>query len=156
MKYMIAIAICISLLIFVWACRTKHGAQGSLQQDSAVDQDFMEGKVKPNLRYYFLGSEDAPYVIIGVERDIVLDNAQDWRVIDLKGSDDLRDIVQSMYDRWRQQGYSLAGFRIIDQNGRYLGDWYSIWDIKIISPVVFSKDYQHTEIYPPPFPRLEP
>lgn len=156
MKYLIAIAVCISVIILVWACRNKHGDQGSIQQDSSVDQDFMEGKIKPNLRYYYLGSENAPYVILGVEREIILDNARDWLVMDLKGAKNLKDIVQSMYDRWRQQGYSLAGFRVLDQKGRYLGDWYSIWDTKIINPFVFSKDYQHTEIYPPPFPRLEP
>lgn len=156
MEYLLATAAGILGLLAVWAYRAKHGNRGSIRRDSSVDQDFAAGKLKPDLHYYYLGSEDAPYVIIGVRSDIVLENAGDWRGLGPRGSDDLRDLLRSTYDRWRQQGYTLAGFKILDENGQHLGDWYSVWDINIINPVVLSKDRQHLEIYPPPFPRLEP
>lgn len=144
--------------LLITACKsvTKPGGYGSLQGDKAVSQAFVAGEIKPNLNYYYLGSEATPYVIIGVRRDLILDNSQDWRTLEPQMPGYLSNLTKMMYDNWRQRGDVLQGFRIIDHNGRYLGDWYSIWDIYIINPVVLSKDEQHIEIYPPRFPRLEP
>ncbi len=146
------------IVIFISGCAgLKPSKYGSIQPDEAVEQAFMAGQVKPNLTYYYLGGEDAPYVIIGVDKNLVLDDRRDWRLLEPQLSEYLQRVVQLMYDRWRMQGYyNLRGFRMIDQDGRYIGDWYSIWDITIISPVLYSKDQEHVVIYPPPFPRLEP
>lgn len=145
------------VLLIAGCAGLKPGNYGKIQSDAAVEQAFMAGQVKPNLTYYYLSSEDAPYVIIGVDKKLVLDDRRDWRLMQPQASEHMRRVVQDMYDRWRQQGYyNLRGFKMIDQNGRYIGDWYSIWDIKIINPVLFSKDETHVVIYPPPFPRLEP
>lgn len=154
----IPILLAASLIILAVSCTffKQHGGYGSLGGNSAVGSAFMAGQVNPNLYYYYLGAAAAPYVIIGVRKDLTLDDARDWRTFGPLAPGYLGQVTKMMYDTWRERGYTLQGFRILDQNGRYLGDWFSIWDINIINPVVFSKDAQHIEIYPPPFPRLEP
>lgn len=155
-KYLLAVLACILL---VWACKTaapRPGGYGSLQGDSAVAQNFLTGYINPDLRYYYLGSEAAPYVIIGVKREFNLDNSRDWRTLGIQAPGSFGTLIKMTYDAWRQRGYTLQGFRIMDQSGRYVGDWFSIWDVGIIHPVVYSKDEQNVVIYPPPFPRLEP
>lgn len=145
------------IVIFISGCAgLKPGNYGSLQPDGAVEQAFMAGTLKPNLTYYYLSSEDSPYVIIGVDKNLVFDDIRAWRSMEPQLSTHLQRVVQTAYDRWRAQGYTFRGFKMIDQDGRYIGDWYSIWDINIVNPVLFSKDEGHVVIYPPPFPRLEP
>lgn len=143
--------------IFIAGCAgLKPGKYGTIRPDGSVEQSFMAGKMKPELAYYYLASETSPYVIIGVDRTLVLDNKRQWRVLEPQLSTHLQRVVQSMYDTWRAQGYTLRGFRMLDQDGRYIGDWYSIWDVNIINPVLYSKDQNSVVIYPPSFPRLEP
>lgn len=145
------------IVILIAGCAGLNpGKYGSIQPDGAVEKLFTEGQAKPNLTYYYLSSEDAPYVVIGVDKKLTLDDKREWRLMHPQESAHLKSVVQSMYDRWRQQGYTLRGFRMIDQNGRYMGDWYSIWDVKVINAILYSKDETHVVIYPPPFPALEP
>lgn len=145
------------IVFFIAGCAgMKHGKYGSIQPDGAVEQSFTAGRLKPELTYFYLSSEDAPYVVIGVDKNFILDDRREWRLLQPQTSAHLKTVVQSMYDRWRQQGFTLRGFKMIDQGGRHIGDWYSIWDIKIINPVLYSTDATHVVIYPPPFPALEP
>lgn len=145
------------LVLLVLGCAgLKAGSYGSIVPDNAVEQAFLAGTLKSNLTYYYLSSEDSPYVIIGVDKNVVLDDAREWRIMEPQSSSHLRRVVQSSYDRWRAEGYTFRGFKMTDQNGQYMGDWYSIWDMSIIHPVLYSKDQGHVVIYPPPFPRLEP
>jgi len=146
------------LLLIPGCAGLKPGKYGSLQADAAVEQAFLAGTLKPNLTYYYLASEYTPYVIIGVDKNLVLDDVRDWRLMEPQLSTHLQRVVKTTYDRWRAQGYDFRGFKILDQDKRYIGDWYSIWDINIVNPVVYSSkdDPAHVIIYPPPFPRLEP
>lgn len=133
----------------------KAGNYGSIAPDDSIEKSFLAGTLKPGLTYYYLSSEDSPYVIIGVDKSLVLDDAREWRLMEPQSSGRLRRVVQSSYDVWRAQGYTFRGFKMLDQNGRYVGDWFSIWDMGIIHPVLYSKDGDKILIYPPPFPRLE-
>lgn len=152
----ISLLACFVLVSAAGCAGTMTHKYGSLQADSAVAQAFAAGDLKPNLTYYYLSSEDTPYVIIGVDKNLVLDDAEAWRLMVPQLSTNLQRIVRLSYDRWRAQGYVFAGFRMLDQGGRHIGDWYSIWDINIINPVIHSREDNHVVIYPPPFPRLEP
>ena len=154
----IALAGFISLFIFnICGCAgLKPGNYGSLAPDGAVENAFTTGTLKPNLTYYYLASEDTPFVIIGVDKNLVLDDAKDWNLMVPQLSEHLRRVVKLSYDRWRAEGYTFRGFRILDQDGRYIGDWYSIWDMNTVNPVIYSKDQGHVVIYPPTSPRLEP
>lgn len=144
------------LILFLSACSSLNFSwqKGSIQPDSSVEKAFTQGTMKPDFKYYFLSAPDSPYVIIAVDGNLTLDNADAWRR--WEPGMNLGSTVQYMYDRWRMEGYSLRGYRMLDQNKRYVGDWYSIWDINIINPILYSKDETHIIVYPPPFPRLEP
>lgn len=131
------------------------GRYGSLSTDSAVERSFAAGTLKQNLTYYYLGSEDSPFVYIGVDKGLVLDDIREWRLIEPQTAARLQTLVKLSYDRWRGQGYTFRGFRMLDQDGRYAGDWYSVWDIDIVNPVLYSKDQSRIVIFPPPFPSLE-
>ena len=128
------------LVCLLAACSTTGYFQqrGGLKPDSMVDKAFAEGAVDPNMKYFYLNSPSIPYVIIGVDRNLTLANADDWRTMGPQA--DLRDLAQAMYDRSRMQGYEVKGFRMSDQNNRSVGIWYSIWETNIINAVIYSKD----------------
>ncbi len=143
------------LVCLLTACSTigYFLQRGELQPDSIVDKAFAGGDVDPNMKYFYLNSPSTPYVIIGVNRNLVLANADDWRT--MGPQEDLRDIVMGMYDRWHMQGYTLRGFRMFDQNKRDVGIWYSIWEPNIINAVIYPES-KHVIVHPPMTPRLEP
>jgi len=152
----IPVILVIGLLVLAAGCAgALMQKYGSLQMDNSVEHAFIAGAMKPNLTYYYLASEEAPYVIIGVDKKLVLDDAESWNLMVPQISSHLQRVVKTSYDRWREQGFIFRGFRMLDQDGLYIGDWYSVWDITIVNPVLFSRD-GHVVIYPPPFPRMEP
>ena len=59
----------------------------------------------------------------------MLDNTVMWTPMVPATTENLRGLVQMMYDKYRMMPgtITLRGYEMIVQNGRYLGDWYSPW-----------------------------
>ncbi len=114
------------LLLVLIACGGKYG---TLQLDDQVGQGFVKGELKPNFTYYYFGRADAPTVIMGLDKRFVLGNPDMWYPIQPQTSENLRVLVKTTSDALRMQMQTppdLRGFRMLDQNGRYVGDWYSL------------------------------
>lgn len=136
------------LLLFLAACAA--GRSGGLQLNNRAETSFVRGELKPNLIYYYFGRAAAPDVIMGLDKNFVLENPDMWYPIAPQTSENLRGLVKMMYDRLRmEQPFpppALRGFRMIDQYGRYIGDWYSTWDT---TTSIRSDGGTHVLIYPP-------
>lgn len=105
------------------------GGYGRLQLNDRVEKSFVKGELNPNLSYYYFGRAAAPDAIMALDRRFVLENPEMWYPISPQTSENLRFLVKMMYDRLRME-YSfpppdMRGFRMLDQYGRYVGDWYS-------------------------------
>jgi hypothetical protein len=140
----------IALLLLTAACGGKYGG---LQLSDRAEKSFLKGELQPNLTYYYFGREAAPDVIMGLDRGFVLDNPDMWYPIKPQTPENLRGLVRMMYDRVRMERPfpppSLRGFRMLDQYGRYVGDWYSLWGTEA---AIKSDGGTHVVIYPPRLP----
>jgi hypothetical protein len=124
------------------------GKYGGLQTNSEVGQSFVKGALKPNLTYYYFGRAESPDAIMGFDKSFVLGNPDMWYPIVPQSSERIRGLVKMMYDRLRMEQNippDLRGFRMVDQNGRYVGDWYSLWNT---TTTVKSQD--NTVVVSPP------
>lgn len=137
----------IVLLILTAAC---GGSRGGLQLNDRAERSFVKGELNPNLTYYYFGRAAAPDVIMGLDRRFVLENPDMWYPIEPQTSENLRGLVKMMYDRLRmEQSFpppALRGFRMLDQYGRYVGEWYSLWDA---STTIRSDGGTLVLVYPP-------
>jgi len=116
------------LLLAVISCA---GNYGGLRMNSQVEQSFVKGALKPNMSYYYFGREESPDAIMALDRKYVLGNPDLWYPIVPQTPGRVRGLVKMMYDRLRMEQNvppDLRGFRMVDQNGRYVGDWYSLWN----------------------------
>lgn len=114
------------ILLVLAAC---GGRYGGLQLNDRVEKSFVRGEIKPNMTYYYFGRAAAPDAIMALDKSFVLDNPDMWYPIVPQTSENLRGLVKMMYDRLRMEYSfpppSMRGFRMLDQHGRYVGDWYS-------------------------------
>lgn len=133
------------LLLAVISCGGKYGG---LQMNSQVEQSFAKGVLKPNMTYYYFGREASPDAIMALDKSFVLGNPDMWYPIVPQTSDNLRGLVKLMYDRLRMEQTippDLRGFRMLDQKGRYVGDWYSLWNT-----TTYIKSTDNTVVISPP------
>jgi len=126
------------------------GSYGALQLSNPVERSFVKGELNPNLRYYYFGRAAAPDAIMGLDRRFTLADPDVWYPIEPQSSENLRALAKMMYDRLRmEQPFpppALRGFRMLDQYGRYVGDWYS--DLNTTT-TVRSDGGARVLIYPP-------
>jgi len=140
-----------ALSIALAAC---GGRYGGIALDMAAEQGFLSATVKPNLTYYTFGSSAAPGAVIGVDKGFVLANTDLWYPLIPQTPENLRALTRMMYDRSRMDrpDVTLRGFRMVDQNGRYVGDWYSAWGA---TTTVKSDENNRVTIYQPSLPDLK-
>lgn len=136
--------------IFLLALAACGGSYGGLQLNDRVEKSFVRGELKPSMTYYYFGREAAPDAIMALDKRFVLDNPDMWYPIVPQTSENLRGLSKMMYDRLRMEYAfpppTLRGFRMIDQYGRYVGDWYSAWET---TTTVKSDGGTHVLVYPP-------
>ncbi len=93
---------------------------GKLKRDPDINLTFKTYKILPDHKYYASGRADIPYAIIGVQNIYELRPGM-WREIDLT-----RPLLRSWVSRMDNvYGYPPYGSAILDNNGDYIGVWYS-------------------------------
>jgi hypothetical protein len=118
---------------------------GSIRPNGKVTESFESYEVKPDLIYYFSGTETSPTAIIGVEKRWTLDSKL-WTRIDVS-PEKLKVLVQNMKTKVSPHDETLHGFDILDNRGTYLGEWFSIQGIHAV--IKMGKD-DKVAIHPPP------
>lgn len=142
------------LAIVVLVLAACGGKYGGLQLNDGVEKSFARGELKPNLAYYYFGRAASPDAIMALDKGFVLDNPGMWYPVVPLTSENLRGLVRMMYDRLRMEYSfpppSMRGFRMLDQYGRYVGDWYSELGT---TTTVKSDGGTHVLVYPPDISR---
>lgn len=115
------------LILFGGRIRAKYG---SIKPNGKVTESFESFEVKPDLIYYFSGTETLPTAIIGVDTRFIVDSRL-WSRIDLT-PEKLKTMVQNMKARVSDHDETLHGFDIIDNEGKYMGEWFSILGIHVV------------------------
>jgi hypothetical protein len=128
-KYLMVL-LAVIVITFIVLFRRRFGTQfGSLAPDARVRQNFEAFEVKPVLTYYTSGAEEYPTALIGVDKRFVLESTL-WKKQDLS-EDQMRTLVLNMQARVAERDDTLHGYRILDNRGAYLGEWYSIAGIHV-------------------------
>jgi hypothetical protein len=110
--------------------RRVRANYGSIKPNGKVTESFESFEVKPDLIYYFSGPETLPTAIIGVDTRFNLDSRL-WSRIDLT-PEKLKTLVQNMKARVSERDETLHGFDILDNEGKYMGEWFSILGIHVV------------------------
>ncbi len=108
-------------------CILLAGCAGTyaLRADNSVGLDFWRGVIKPDLNYFSFSPAREPEVIIGVNRNLVLVNSVMWQPVSPLTPENISTISQMMFYRWQIQNIQVQGYRMVDDKGRYVGEWYS-------------------------------
>ena len=93
---------------------------GKLKRDRDVNRTFQTYKVLPDHKYYTSGQANIPFAIIGIDNKYKLRPGM-WREVKVTRPM-LRGWVSKMDNIY---GYPPYGSRILDDNSKQIGIWYS-------------------------------
>jgi hypothetical protein len=125
--------------------RRVRAQYGSTRPNGKVTDRFESYDMKPDLVYYYSGTETVPTAIIGVDRQLTLDSKL-WKRVDIT-PEKLKTLVQNMKAQVSERDETLHGFDILDNRGMFIGEWFSVLGIHTV--IKMGKDNKIT-IHPPP------
>jgi hypothetical protein len=131
-----------SIALIRWRAGTRYG---KIKPSHDVTTAYESFSVDPELNYYISGSDTYPNAIIGIDKTWVL-KPDLWKKKDLS-SQDMKELVQSMRSKALEQNIMLHGFVILDNQGRKIGDRFSILGLNITAEIAGEKS---VTIPPPP------
>ena len=136
-----AVIVIVFIILFGRRVRAQYG---SIKPNGKVMKSFETYEVKPDLIYYFSGSEMRPTAIIGVDKRLTL-NSELWKRID--ATQELKVLIQNIKENVSEYEETLHGFDILDNTGKYIGEWFSILGIHTV--IKTGKDNKITITTPP-------
>ena len=116
------------VLCLVTGCAMLNGNYGSIVPDQAADREFAAFRLDPNMNYYYSGPDYYPNALIGLKKEYVLDNDL-WKSLE-PDPKIFKDKIRSMQDSARVHHTLQYGFAIKDPQGKTIGVWYSILNLK--------------------------
>jgi len=120
----IAVAV---IVIIGWRASVNYGRFIPSRDVTKAYESF---RVDSNLNYYTSGSDAYPNAIIGIDNTWTLETDL-WKKRELD-SRSIKEIVLSMQAKATDQGLTLNGFVILDNNGKKIGNWFSVIGIVMI------------------------
>lgn len=118
---------------------------GKFLPDNHVTSAFDNAEISPEFNYYITGSDTYPRSILGLKKSITLDSDL-WKKIELK-QEEFKELTSRMLQRAIQCcGSRPYGFAVLDDKGKQIGIWYSIFVTSISIKVL---DDGKVIIYPP-------
>lgn len=133
---LIIYVLCILVMLPCAGCATMHfKSYGSIVPDGGVTEAFEKFQVNPNYNYFYSGSEVYPNAVIGLNKTYTLESDL-WKKVDMTPAK-LREIVTFMKNKAATVNLqtSLHGFMILDDGGKQIGVWYSIFEAMTKSSV---------------------
>ena len=109
----------------LFGCAAFINGFGTLVPDQIAEKNFETYQVNPGMNYYFSGAEAWPDAIIGVNKTYTL-GASLWTKIGAT-PDVFKNLVSGM--KSRPDSPSPRGYAILDDKGRQIGVWYSIFGV---------------------------
>ena len=126
-------AIMVWLLILIWSvtgCAIFKGSYGDILPDDAAKKSFESYRMDPTMNYYYSGSDSNPNAIIGLKKTYELDNDL-WKPIE-PDHKLFKGFVRGLQHRAGEYNMSQYGFAIKDHQGKSIGIWYSVLNLKIM------------------------
>ena len=119
---------------------------GSIAPRGDATEAFESYQVQPDLNYYFSGSDTWPDALMGLNKAYTLDSSL-WKKLEMT-PEIMKKMVSSM--KGRPSVPILHGFAILDPQGRQIGQWYSVLNIRTVIKMVDEKTVDiYTPIHPP-------
>ena len=110
----------LAAVLMIFSCA---GGYGRMQKRPEVTAAFLEQRLSPDYRYYYIGRDNLPYAIIGIKDGYQL-KSRFWKPID-PDSEAFREMVQTPYGYQENQ---VRGAYLIGPDGNRVGLWYSAYD----------------------------
>ena len=120
---------------------------GSFKPSIEATENFKKFIVRSDYNYFISGSDVYPVAIFGLQKDVVIDSDEDlWKKIEPK-TEIMADLVTNMQRRLNECCLqSPHGLDIRDNQGRKIGEWYSMLGLIIGIKI---KEGGKVVIYPP-------
>jgi hypothetical protein len=120
---------------------------GSFKPSIEATENFKKFVVRSDYNYFISGSDVYPVAIFGLQKDVVIDSDEDlWKKIEPK-TEIMADLVTNMQRRLNECCLqSPHGLDILDNQGRKIGEWYSMLGLIIGIKI---KEGGKVVIYPP-------
>ncbi len=112
----------LALLLLVLAGCADFKMRGSVEEDRDVTASFRSFEFRPDLNYYSSGPDAHPHALMGLKKDYVLDSDL-WKRVNNEA--ELKAMVWGMNKDAREMYTNVRGFRILDNEGKAIGAWYS-------------------------------
>lgn len=96
---------------------------GNVRLSPEVARQFESLQANPGYRYWYLNQENAPYGVIGLDREYEFRGGPVWREVEA-GSAVFRKVV-GLVESFPVQGSTTTGYTFSDHQGRPIGVWYS-------------------------------
>lgn len=109
------------MVIAIWGC-APSAKYGRLEPDDRIKQTFLAKEILPDHSYYWVGGQNNPRVIIGIQAQYTL-KSDIWKPIDLT-PEQLRIWIDRSGAR-DQKDLTRNGSVILDEQGNNLGIWFA-------------------------------
>jgi len=119
--HLLFLAVIALAALTVLASRLASRSRGSLQGVREAEEEFTDGEVDSDFRYYAAGSGARPSALLMVRRDWTLEGG--WRELS-DPERDLPDAVEGMQRQSADRIRPLHGFDLLDPQGVRIGSWY--------------------------------
>lgn len=120
------LAATVAVLLCWGGCRTLYKNYGSIVPDNNAMQTFESYRMDSDLNYYISGSDSFPNALMGLNKAYTL-NSTLWKRIEMT-PEVFRNLVSSMQAMASEVSSSQHGFAILDDKGRQIGIWYSLFE----------------------------
>ena len=111
-----------ALLLLLLAGCADFKMRGSVEEDRDVATSFRSFEYRPDMNYYSSGPDAHPNALMGLNKDYALEPGL-WKKVN--SADELKTMVWGMNKNAREMYASVRGFRILDNEGKAIGVWYS-------------------------------
>ncbi|HOG16945.1 MAG TPA: hypothetical protein PLB96_06320 [Syntrophales bacterium] len=118
----IAVATAAVVLLLALASCADFRMRGSVEEDRDVARSFWNAEYRPDINYYSSGPDAHPNALLGLDKDYTLESDL-WKKVDSAAQ--LKAMVWGMNKNAREKYASVHGFRLLDNEGKGIGIWYS-------------------------------
>lgn len=120
-----ALGLVLILCLATAACAQLFRNYGRITPSDEVGREFEAYRVHPEYRYYVTGPHISPNAVMGLDRNYQLDPDTSWREVAMTPFV-LRELIQGMKGILFSKQGQLHGFRLLDNERRPIGVWYSV------------------------------
>jgi hypothetical protein len=117
------------LCLALAACTGLFTNYGRIDPSVEANDAFEHYRINPQYRYYISGSELYPNALMGLERSYRLDPETLWKEVEMTPKK-MKELVEGMKAKAFQVGAYPAGFDLLDNQGRPMGGWFSIFQAR--------------------------